>query len=204
MRGNKKTALQVRQYPQGQSAAGAVNHSQVHNTTAFRRKERLMFKIIDKNLGLASCSISDLTMDQAHDFLSKWEEGATIGTLTLFYDENRSMVVLNEDHVNYDFYLETVPAFMSLSEASRKEFLDKAPDSEKETFKVLNSAMERMGYRKDLDRLKRQNIPFLRIDALNYIRNKEKDHVAFMFAFMYGVMCGKREERARKKAGAAV
>ena len=60
-----------------------------------------MYKIIDEKLRLASCSISDLTMKQVKDFLSGWEEGASIRTLTLFYDEEKNLVVLNQDNKNY-------------------------------------------------------------------------------------------------------
>lgn len=196
-----KKAVQTRQHSHSQTTAGAVAYPRVYNTMVFRGKEGLMFKIIDEKLRLASCSISDLTMDQVHDFLGKWEEGAKIGTLTLFYDEDRNMVVLNEDHANYDLYLETVPVFMSLGEETRKEFLDKVPDSEKETFKMLDSAVKRMEYRKDLDKLRHHDIPVKYTGWIDYICRKEKEERwRLMYVFLYGQMCGKREERARRKA----
>ena len=163
-----------------------------------------MFKIIDEKMGLASCSLSDLTMQQVHDFLWEWEEGASIGILTLYYDEVRNVVVLNQDNENYELYLQIAQAFMEFSEEQRSEYIKKAPESMANTLTVLNSAIERMEYCRDLNRLKYHNIPPKYMRAIDYIRHKEKDCWAFVYVFMYGLMCGKREERARRNGGAAV
>lgn len=163
-----------------------------------------MFEIIDKKLGLGSCNISDLTVQQAHDFLEELGERVSIETLIFFYDEEKNMVVLNRDNVDYGFYIQAFSRFIKLDAGSREYILEKAPDSTKETFKVLNKAVERMEYQKDLDRLKHMNIPCRYMRAIDYIRRKEKSEWAYVFAFLYGRMCGKREERARRKAGARV
>lgn len=162
-----------------------------------------MFKIIDKNLGLACCGIADLTIEQTNEFLSYWEDGASIGSLTLFYDEKLNMVVLNKDNTGYKYYLDIAVEFMKLTEDSRKELLEKAPDSTKETLNVLNSAIRKMEYQKELNILHHQPIPTDYVEMIQYIHHKEKfDFFVLMFIFMYGQMCGKREERARRKAGA--
>lgn len=163
-----------------------------------------MFKIIDKKLGLASCSISDLTMKQVHDFLSGWEEGASIGTLTLFYDEERNLVVLNQDNKNYERIHDMVRGYLELNEEKRDEALQKVPESLKETFGVLNQSIKKMQYQIEYDRAMKQCTPYECIECMNYIRHKNMD--SFMSAvniFHYGRMYGKREERARRKRGAA-
>lgn len=164
-----------------------------------------MFKIIDKKLGLASCSISDLTMKQVKDFLSGWEEGASIGTLTLFYDDEENLVVLNQDHVNYERILDMVRGYLELNEEKRDEALQKVPESLKETFRVLDQSIKKMQYRIEYDRTMKQCTPSECIECINYIRHKDMD--PFMSAiniFHYGRMYGKREERARRKRGAVV
>lgn len=161
-----------------------------------------MFEIIDENLRLASCGIADLTIEQTNEFLGYWEEGASIGSLTLFYDEKRNMVVLNKDNADYKYCLDITIEFMGLSEESREELMEKAPKSTKETLNVLNNAIRKMEYQKEFDILRHQHIPTDYINMVQYIQHKEKyDCFALMFIFMYGLMCGKREERARRKAG---
>lgn len=164
-----------------------------------------MLKIIDEKLGLGSCNITDLTMQQVREFLGGWNDGAAIGTLTLFYDVSRNMVVLNQDNRDYEFFLEIVPRFMKLDAESREKIQDNAPTSLKETFKVLNSALERMEYRNDLLRLKHENVSCKYFDGINYIRRSEKEtYRAFIYVFLYGMMCGKREDRARRKRAKTV
>ena len=163
-----------------------------------------MFKIIDEKLGLASCSISDLIMKQVHDFLSGWKEGTSIGTLTLFYDNEKNLVVLNQDNKNYECILDMVLRYMALNEEKKKEFLQKVPESLQETFKVLNQSIKNMQYKIEYDRAMKQCAPNECIECMNYIRHKNMD--SFMSAvniFHYGRMYGKREERARRKRGAA-
>ena len=49
-----------------------------------------MYEIIDESLKLASCGINDLTLEQASSFLSEWEDGLTLGNLTLFIDSEKA------------------------------------------------------------------------------------------------------------------
>lgn len=162
-----------------------------------------MYEIIDENLRLASCSIADLTIEQTNEFLSYWEEGASIGALTLFYDEKRNLLVLNKDNENYERYLNIAIEFMGLNEESREEMMENAPDSIKETINVLYSARLKIGYQKELTVLSHQSIPTDYLDMIQYIQHKEKrDCFSLVLVFMYGRMCGKREERARRRAGA--
>ena len=38
------------------------------------------YQMINEELRIASCSIADLTLKQAQQFLKQWEEGAKLGT----------------------------------------------------------------------------------------------------------------------------
>ena len=164
-----------------------------------------MYKIIDEKLRLASCSISDLTMKQVKDFLSGWEEGASIRTLTLFYDEEKNLVVLNQDNKNYERIHDMVLGYMELNEEKRDEALQKVPKSLKETFRVLNQSIEKIKYKEEYKRIIQHAIPCRYNDYMKYIWNESgSEFMAFLNAFHYGMMCGKREERARRKSGVAV
>lgn len=56
-----------------------------------------MYEIIDETLKIAGCGISDLTFEQTSSFLSQWEDGATLGSLTLFINTETGYLVLNRD-----------------------------------------------------------------------------------------------------------
>ena len=45
-----------------------------------------MYEVINEELGIKACGLADLTAEQVSHFLGLWEEGATIGTLTAFVD----------------------------------------------------------------------------------------------------------------------
>lgn len=161
-----------------------------------------MFKIIDEKLRLASCSISDLTMKQVHDFLSGWEDGTSIGTLTLFYDEERNLVVLNQDNKSYEKILDMVRGYTKLNEEKRDEALRKIPESLKETFGVLNQSIEKMKYQEECRIINKQYVPSEYIGCMDFIRKKSNDEFwTNLKMFQYGRICGKREERARRKRG---
>ncbi len=80
-----------------------------------------MFEIIDESIRLASCSIADLTSQEVQSILNSWEPGTPIGTLTLYYDRSRHMIVLNRDNKDYNLYKEAVLAYLQLDSEERQE-----------------------------------------------------------------------------------
>lgn len=56
-----------------------------------------MYEVINEKLGIAKCSLEELTLKQVQQFLGQWEPEANIGELTLFYDEKEDLIVLNRD-----------------------------------------------------------------------------------------------------------
>lgn len=75
-----------------------------------------MYEIIDETLKLASCRINDLTIEQASNFLSQWEDGARLGSLTLFFAPDARYLVLNKDNARYEFFLELAKAYLSAND----------------------------------------------------------------------------------------
>lgn len=160
-----------------------------------------MYKIIDKNLRLAGCGLADLSAEQVDEFLHGWEEGAKIGDLTLFYDSRENLLVLNQDNADYESYLFLAQKFLAADKEKRLAVMDNAPDGTKETIQVLDRAAEIMYYREELNRVRSIITADEQRKCVGYIVRKMGNSTAGIYAvFRYGVMCGKRWERARRKA----
>lgn len=61
----------------------------------------MSYEIINKELGIARCDLADLTFEQVKQFLGKWEPGANIGSLILFYEKEADVIVLNSSNKKY-------------------------------------------------------------------------------------------------------
>ena len=160
----------------------------------------MKFDVINEKLKVAACGLADLTMEQVQGFLKQWEEGVSIGTLTLFYDRESGYVVLNRDNKDYKMYLDIAEAYLRAS-VERRETLEKeAPEELYQTILVLKNSLiwgkvnrdiyqARKNYINDSDRITIREI-------IN--RSGDKEGAAYI-AFRYGVISGKRAERARRK-----
>lgn len=62
----------------------------------------MSYEVINEELKIAKCSITDLTIGQVHNFLESWGDDSKIGTLTMFYDREKELLVLNEDNDMYE------------------------------------------------------------------------------------------------------
>lgn len=169
-----------------------------------------MYKIIDEKLGLASCRLSDLTIQQVNCILNQFEDDASIGTLTLFYDKAADIVVLNSDNKNFDIYLGLAEAFLKADREKEQEIVDKVPSGFRETLEVLRDAKRARKIKEELRINGHQGIvgcngTYL-YDVFNEIIRKSAgfSHPMILMsqAYTYGVIQGKREERARRKGGA--
>ena len=165
-----------------------------------------MYEVINEKLGIKACGLGDLTAQQMQSFLGQWEDGATIGTLTLFYENETGDVVLNKDNKQYEFYLELAEGYLGASEENREEFRKKCPVSIQETVKVLEACIKTRKVKTQLYLLNHQRCIEDEYDMPFELRReieKEYSHCHprfWMFkAFQYGVMQGKKMERAKKK-----
>ncbi len=166
-----------------------------------------MYEIIDEKLKLASCSINDLTLEQASDFLSQWEDGVKLGALTLFSNPDTGYLVLNKDHAQYEFNLELAKAYLGVSGKELKKYRERFVGRLDETLRVMDNFREYKNIQSDLKMIAHQN--FIALDdhvtrsVLMSLEKKQISTRALMFrAYSYGVMNGKRMERAKRKAGA--
>ncbi len=164
-----------------------------------------MYNIIEENLKLASCSINDLTLEQASSFLSQWEDGATLGSLTLFINHETGYLVLNKDHANYEINLKFAKEYLSASDEQIKKYRDKLGDRLSETVEVIDSFRGYKQMQDDLEVIEHQNlVVFGDHITKNVLLSLEKKQIPTCFlmsqAYSYGVINGKRMERAKRKA----
>lgn len=165
----------------------------------------MKFEVINDELKIAACHLADLTMEQVQCCLSQWEDGASIGTLTLFFERKSGYVVLNRDNKDYDTYLALAEKYLSTDGKGRSRLEKNAPDEVQESLEVLKDAWAC-----------RKADSEISISLKNYIEDDDRliiDRImerygqmpaAVYIAFRYGVICGKRLERARRKAGETV
>ncbi len=168
-----------------------------------------MYEIIDETLKIASCSINDLTLEQASSFLSQWEDGATLGSLTLFINRETGYLVLNKDNEQYEHNLKLAKTILSASDERIEKYRRKMGGRMSETMEVANKFREYKQIQDDLKMIEHQGVVLFRDRTIrNVLSSLEKKQIPTCLlmsqAYSYGVMNGKRMERARRKAVAAV
>lgn len=167
----------------------------------------MAYKMVNETLRVATCGIEDLTMQQVESFLSQWEEGAIIGILTLFYDNTDDLVVINQDHERNEVYLALAERYLGADDNECAEIKQKAPECMKTELLVLDNALKERNYRRELFILNKQDITARECEneifpMLWAIMNKygTRDLLWLtLMSFNYGVICGKRMGRARKR-----
>ena len=168
-----------------------------------------MYEIIDETLKIASCGINDLTLEQASSFLSQWEDGATLGSLTLFINRETGYLVLNRDNAQYEHNLKLARAHLSASDEQIEKYRDKLGGRLSETVEVIDKFRRYKQIQDDLKIVEHQSLyPSDSCVTVNVLQSLEKKQIPTCFlmsqAYSYGVMNGKRMERAKRKAGTAV
>lgn len=160
----------------------------------------MKFEVVKEELKIATCGLADLTMEQVQGFLKQWEEGASIGMLTLFFDRESGYVVLNRDNKDYKMYLDIADGYLGASDEGRKMQEEKAPEGMKETIRVLKNSLIWRKVDKDIYQAKKNYVDKSDRITIREIINRSSDEAgAVCIAFRYGVICGKRAERARRK-----
>lgn len=158
-----------------------------------------MYEVINEELGIKACGLADLTAEQVSHFLGLWEEGAKIGALTAFVENDT--LVLNKNNKMYAAYRDIAEAYMGADDERRKEIRKNCqiPQMD-ETFDLMEKCLESRKVSKEL--LKAENNVILNDSSwmvLYGIRRRYDFMRAVSIAFRYGVMQGKRAERAKKK-----
>jgi hypothetical protein len=191
----------------------------IHNYNKKRigENKKMSYEIINENLGVYSCNVSDLTLEQTKHFLELWNDGSTIGSVTVFFD-NTGRIVLNKDHKKFEAYREITVDYLILPTDQRELLRDSMKAKKaKSIIEVLNVLDSALIYRHKIteDKAKVESFePIKKILGHSYVPcDKELDMIDMIYTnsydrymarldlYNYAFIQGKRAERARRKKG---
>lgn len=157
----------------------------------------MKYEMINEELRIARCSLADLTLEQVKHFLGQWEPGSNIGNLILFYEKEDDVIVLNSSNKNYQYYKDIVEAYLEFDEDTRQKM--EVPKGARETLRVLDRAIEQRELIEVLDILKYSYISEVPLEVIQSIfQEYDSGLIGLCQVFIYGVIEGKRAERARR------
>ena len=168
----------------------------------------MKYEIVNEKLNIKACTIGDLTFEQVRSFLEARNDGSSISTLTAFIDEEDEALVLNKDDKRYDLYLAMCEKYLSTTDEKRTNFREKSKDNPHfNTVCLLDKLIEMRRVGEIMKMLGNQkekyaDYPKHVFDGIikKYDFSDERFHM--WKAYTYGIIQGKRAERARRKAGA--
>lgn len=79
------------------------------------------YKILDSENGVAFCRIADIPEKCRNDIE---KQGGNLKDLTICYDKENDLVVINQDHIYYELYAGMVTEAMQLREESLLNLFD--------------------------------------------------------------------------------
>ena len=161
-----------------------------------------MYEVINEKLGIAKCSLEELTLKQVQQFLGQWEPEANIGELTLFYDKKEDLIVLNSSNKKYQTWLDIVEAYLIATGRDKEKLCEMMLKYSSDLVDILDNAIEHRANKQEMFRVKRSTVEEKYSGMIWQIW---KDGgcagpvLTLYNAFIYGMMCGKREERKKKR-----
>lgn len=158
-----------------------------------------MYKIINKELKIAACEPKDITAGMISRILSSLEDGTHIGELTVFWDVQEGYLVLNSDSPLYDALLAIAERYLVAGREERDEIYEKAPAALKSSILVIRKFRVESIISREIFRASEISAGARESRILREIFMKYDGILAMFVAFGYGVMCGKRTERARRR-----
>lgn len=165
----------------------------------------MAYELINEELNVWSCCIADLTMEQVNSFLSQWEPGAKIGTLTVFKEEympGNWRLVINRDNDKFEQFEKFVPRYLQASEEKKAELHEKII-LHKSMLQVMDNYLRDRENAAIMEILRHQSeaIPdeYYMKASLAFILAQKDKYVGVTRAFEYGFIQGKRCERKRRR-----
>ncbi len=160
----------------------------------------MMYRIVNKELGIASCSLAELTIGQVQSFLGQWEPGSSIGSLILFYDKKTDMIVLNSSNKKYDAWADIVEAYLIATGENKKKLQEMLFEYSKDAGEILNNCIRCRAYKEKNFQARKNITDNAQRDYIDYIFSKYDPYAAVCIAYRAGVIYGKRAERKKKVA----
>ena len=114
--------------------------------------------------------------------------------------------MLNKDHANYEINLKFVKDYLSASDKQIEKYMDKLGDGLSETVAVMGKFGKYKQIQGDLEILEHQCLTqsgdYVTRSVLIALSKEEMSiHFQLAQAYSYGLINGKRIERARRKVG---
>lgn len=160
----------------------------------------MAYEVINEELKIAACNIGDLTLRMTQAILKNWPEGVPISDLTLFEDNISGYLVLNKEFSYYDLLLTTAEKYLVADREGRKEIRDAAPECFQSSLDVILRFAVNKKIGREISHASRGYICTRDRRIIEDIIKREKsDYIMAITAFRYGVMQGKRAERAKRK-----
>lgn len=159
-----------------------------------------MYSLINEELRIATCKMSELPKDMA-------DKVQPVETITVMYDSKEDIIVLNPDYKLFYICRELSATYLKLEKSDRDELAMQLKDGLKsdDIEEVIDMLEQVVLTReaKQYDEILKNNDFTVFYDTyglLMRINNKAKSNLAKEFnIFQMGYILGKREERARRK-----
>ena len=167
----------------------------------------MKYEIVNEKLNIKACTIGDLTYEQVRSFLEAWNDGSSISTLTAFIEDESYALVLNKDNDKYGYYLDLCESYLVTTDEKRAAFREKTKNTPWHmTLQLMDKLIMLRRNKEVIDMLGKQKAcgleyPRQIFESIikEYNFSDEKWHM--WKAYLYGIIQGKRMERARRKAG---
>ena len=165
----------------------------------------MSYEVIDEEQKIAACNVADLTASQAVSFFKANGADKKIGDFAFFWRKTNGMVVLNKDNPEYEDWLRWVKAWLQFPKSERLKMEQAVEPRFKRDAERLNTCADRREALEEHERLQKHYVDGSAVDVLELIYERSEKRQGFqeyellMKAYTYGVMQGKRKERARRK-----
>lgn len=161
----------------------------------------MKYKMINEELQIASCRLSELTLGEVENFLKQWEPGTSLDTLTMFFDKNSGDLVINADSEHYSEYVDIAEGYLSADCKRRLEIRRNAPEGMFMTMKLLEDCVQCRSFNERAFRAINNEVRRVERKYIDMLIERYNPISAVYIAYKSGVIRGKRVERAKKKKG---
>lgn len=162
-------------------------------------------EFINETERIACARLRELTAGQAGIFCRKFSD-SPLSALTVLYDGKDDILILNRDHQMHEAVRNAVLAYMDLPEDEREELRHREdmPDLYREIYEVIDGMILGRRTKREIFILQRQRGNILPESMKRAICSQcgHDGYFAMCYAYQYGIIQGKRAERARRKRGA--
>lgn len=175
----------------------------------------MSYQLINKELGIYSCSIEDATGEWYGIYTDTWYEGFKLNDLKIYYNPKTDRITLIKDSKLFESYKKITESYLELNYADRENcYKESNTESIKGLFRVLDAALKHREKQKKEEQLniklkeikgllgKQYDTPYCLFEEITSIyddRPEGSKSLSLIDVYNYGFIQGKRAERAKKK-----